>query len=609
MKNKKIISLLCCLATLVSTFSACAETPSVSESQSASEEASSAVTSGESTGAATVYTNGAIYTVEGENWSETPVEALAVDAEGIISFLGTTKDAEAFIGEGTEVIDLEGKMMLPGFIDGHIHAPGVALTELYDIYLYESITKEKTLEDIKAFVDANPDLDEYWGRGFTIGIGEDPRGPQKEWLDEIVSDKPIILTSNDGHNVWMNSKAFEMNGITTETANPAGGTVQKTDDGELWGILTDASSLIAMKQTYSEEQQLSALSHFQDSMSAWGFTSAMFIYPHRVSTDLYKTFEDNGDLNMRLSLAGGIEPELDFETQLSAAIDLRDSMADSELIDVPTVKYFTDGVVEGMTAYMLEPYAPESGMPEDYVAEFYWNPEELSTYFDRSMEEGFQLHVHSIGDASTRLVLDSMEYAQAENPDADNRNVIAHLQVVDEADIPRLGELEIIGATQPYWHFREPEWFDVVDELVLGAERAATTYPVKSLIDTGAILTFSGDHPVSPVNNPLWAIEVAVTRNLNNPEYYGVEDITDIDDPTWLLNPAERITVAQAIEAYTVNSAYQLYREDEVGTLAVGKKADLVVFGENLFEISPIEIDSVEITATIFNGEIVNGAL
>ncbi len=170
-----------------------------------------------------------------------------------------------------------------------------------------------------------------------------------------------------------------------------------------------------------------------------------------------------------------------------------------------------------------------------------------------------------------------------------------------------MGELNVIGSTQPFWHLKEPEWWDYVDLIALGQERAWTEYPVKSLIDNGVRVTFSGDHPVSPINNPFWAIEVAVTRNLNNPEFYGVDEITSIDDPTWLLNPKERISVLDAVKAYTINGAYQLYRDDKVGSIEKGKLADLIVVDQDIFKIDPLKIDQTKVLTTIFNGKPVFG--
>ena len=551
----------------------------------------------------TILQNGTIYTIDEQN---AVAEAIAIK-DGKILFTGSNAGAAAYQGAATKIVDLKGNIVMPGFVDAHVHAPGTKLTELFDIYLYESLTKEQTLADIKAFIDAHPDQNEYWGSGYSVGIGEDSKGPKAEWLDAICADKPIILTSNDGHNMWLNSKALKMNGITKNTPNPEGGLVHKDPvTGEPWGNITDAESLITMSQTYTAEQEAEALKAFQDSMHGWGYTSIMSIAPIGVDPARYQELENNGKLTMRVNLAQEIEPDKAFQPQLQSLIDLK-KQYESDLIDVSTAKYFADGVVEGTTAYLLQPYDAAAGLDPDYVAEFYWDSDELDQDFDQTMKAGFQIHVHSIGDAATRLVLDSLKYAQKQNSTIDHRNVITHLQLVDDSDKPRFGELGIIAALQPYWHLKEPEWWDYVDSVNLGEDRAYKEYPVKSLLENGAILTASGDHPVSPVNNPFWAIEADVTRNLNNAEYYGVDDITDIDDPTWLLNPAERVSVMDMVKAYTVNGAYQLYREKTIGSLENGKFADMIVVDQDIFKVNPLDIDQTEVLTTIFDGDVVYG--
>ncbi|MDR0380729.1 MAG: amidohydrolase family protein [Oscillospiraceae bacterium] len=554
--------------------------------------------------AALVLKNAVIYTVEGSNWDVTPQQSLAVGKDGKFLYVGSDEGAQAYIGEGTQVRDMRGKVILPGLGDGHVHPPGTALTEMYNIYLYTSITREQTLKDIRAYIEANPELDAYWGSGFTMAIGGEEaegRGPKKEWLDEICSDKPVILTSNDGHSRWLNSKALEMNGITKDTTHPTG-MVQKGPDGALWGTLTDASSLITMSQQFSDEQQVRALASYQDSMLRWGYTQNSMILPSPEYVDYLLQMEKDGDWHIHANLATRFSPENKFEDDLKAFLDAREAAKDSKLIGVTTGKFFEDGVVEGMTAYLGEPYDPAAGLASDFVSVPLWDTETLKRHFDALMKNGGQIHVHAIGDEATTQTLDAMAYAQGQNPGVDARNTITHLQVVKDSDKVRMGQLHVIGSTQPFWHLKEPEWYEYVDKVALGEDRAYKEYPVKSLIDNGVTVTFSGDYPVSPVNNPFWAIEASVTRNLNNPAYYGVDDITDINDPTWLLNPAERISVKQAVEAYSINVAYQLFGEERFGSIKAGKEADFIVIDQDILKINPLRIDQTKVLATVFGG-------
>jgi predicted amidohydrolase YtcJ len=241
---------------------------------------------------------------------------------------------------------------------------------------------------------------------------------------------------------------------------------------------------------------------------------------------------------------------------------------------------------------------------------FNWDTALLGRHFEKVMERGIQIHVHATGDGATRNTLDAMEYAGANNPGVNTRNTITHMHLVNNADKLRMGAMGVIGSTQPFWHMKEPDWYDYMEVPFLGADRAYSGYPVKSLIDAGVTVTFSGDYNVTDPNEPFWAIETAVTRNLNSADFYEVPDIYSIDDPTYLRNPAERISVKQAVEAYTINGAYQLFMEDQTGSLAVGKWADMILIDQDIVSFTGnqlLDIDQTQILATYFAGKLVSG--
>jgi predicted amidohydrolase YtcJ len=568
-----------------------------------------AKTAGSGDTAAQVLKGGVVYTVAGDDWDKAPAEAVAISADGKILAVGTDDEIDAYAGDDTEVTDLGGKTVMPGFIDTHVHFPGTALTELFNIDLYGEFTKDDTLAAIKAFIDENPDLDAYFGSGFSMGISDSSNGPKKEWLDEINADKPIILTSNDGHSRWLNSKALEAMDITTDTKLENGSIPIDPDTGELWGVVTDGSSIVTMTPEYNEEQEMEGLKQFQSNMLGWGFTAAMDISSNRGKPEYLKQLEDSGELFMRINLAGAAQPTSHVAEVISETKAMKESFADSKLLTVSAIKFFADGVVEGVTAYLKEPYAPGAEREADYRSHLNYKTDFLKEFYKEAMAEGFQVHTHSIGDAATSDVLDALEYAQSENPDVDARNVITHLQLVDDVDKERMASLNVIASTQPFWHIKEPDWYDEIDAKNLGDDRAWTEYPVKSFADKGVRVTFSSDHPVSPIDNPFWAVEAAVTRNLYNAEYYGVDDITDIDDPKWLLNPDERITAKEAVEAYTINGAYQLGRENEIGSIEAGKYADMIVLDQDVINVDPLKIDGTQVMANIIGGKVVSGSL
>jgi hypothetical protein len=324
---------------------------------------------------------------------------------------------------------------------------------------------------------------------------------------------------------------------------------------------------------------------------------------------MYMIFYESGALALRMNLAGGLmEPGMNLDEVMSEVKTWREALDTTELLRVSSIKYFADGVVEGLTAYLLEPYDMAAGLAPDFRGEFKWDTDILKEYFSTTIAEGFQIFVHTIGDAAVNTTLDILDYAQKQHPNTNTRNVLSHLQLVNDDDKIRMGQLNIIGNTQPFWHVKAPNWFEYMELVALGEIRAETTYPVRSLIDAGVMMTFSSDYPVTADNNPFYAIEASITRNLYHGGF-GVDDITDIDDPKWLLNPNERINVKEAIEAFTINGAYQLFREDEIGSITIGKRADLIIIDRDIFEINPLEISDIKLLGTIFNGRFVHGSL
>lgn len=546
--------------------------------------------------------NGKVYTVDGSDWDKSYETAIAYDSEGLILAVGD----EALSYEDAEKIDLQGKTVMPGFIDSHVHAPGTAFMEMFQIDLNDIHTKEETLDIIRTFIESNPDMDKYFGAGFDMAIvTEDGDTPCAAWLDDICADKPIVIGSYDMHSRWLNTKAMEVCGIT-EDSSVKFGHIHRYEDGSLKGVFTDCKELPILEPSYTEPQQLEAIKAFMARMNSWGYTSIMSIAPIMQFNPLrYMDLEKTGDLTMRINCAQMILPE-DVEGSIANLVQLRNEMKDSD-VKISTGKFLVDGVLEGKTACLKKPYSRADGFEEGYCGQMKWEPEALTAAATAVIKEGFQTHYHSIGDAATSFTLDAIETAQKETGNTELRNVITHLQVVDENDFDRFPELNVIAAIQPFWHFKEPGWFDNIDSVILGPDRAEKEYPVNSFAKRGVVLTSSGDYPVSPANNPLHGIQAGATRNVYN-EDYGVI-VTDPDDKRFLLGEDERITVKQMVESYTINGAYELFREKETGSLTVGKHADLVVLDSDIMISDVMDIHKVEVKATVFNGKLVYGTL
>ena len=469
--KKKLFTIFLCLTLVITTFAGCG---------GSSEDA-----------AATVLTNGVIYTVDGDGWETAPAASMAIGTDGKILAVGSEEDTKALIGDDTVVVDLAGKTVLPGLIDSHVHAPGTALTELYEINLFGVFDQAETVAFIAKYIKDNPDMKAYFGTGFNMGmVDENGAAPNAKWLDAVCSDKPITLQSSDMHSMLLNSKAMELCGITKDTTTETEGNIHRNADGTPTGLFTDVSDLEFLSATYDADQQREGVKAFLKTMNGWGYTSIMSIAPlFGIEYARYSEIEDEGGLTLRVNVAQFMDPN-DPEESLQSLIDMKKTM-ESDMIKVDTAKYMLDGVVEGYTAYLKAPYDAAAGLGDNYNALPTWTEEGLKASYLAAMKAGFQTHTHSIGDAATTMSLDAIEYAQNELGEGDYRNVITHLQVVDPADYPRFGELKVIAAVQTFWHLMEPDWYDYVDKVALGADRASKEYPLKSLLDNGAVITAS----------------------------------------------------------------------------------------------------------------------
>lgn len=552
-----------------------------------------------------VLTNGVIYAADTD---DSVREAVAVKGERLV-FVGGSHEVRRYIGPATRVIDLAGKMVIPGMIDTHIHPPGLSLSTLYEVQLADVKTLAGYLDAVRDFIARHPGVPMVYGRGWSWGVFEGEelvKGPRKEYLDAVTRDIPVVLRAHDGHTLWVNSKALEVNGVTADTASPAGGVIEKDPlSGEPWGTLKEwAMWLIALPE-YSLEQYVDALAAFQDKMHRFGITGVLCFasLPFQTIFNAWAELQKSGKLQLRVRGAMTVNAKDDLAAQFAAIAGLQAEYAGRDL-KVMAAKFFTDGVVEGGTSHLLAPYEPGAGKEAGYCGDFLWDISRLREAFCLANKAELQIHVHSTGDASTRKVLDALEYARDRLPPGDYRNTITHLQLVAETDIPRFKELGVIASVQPYWHFKGPGWWANVDHQFLG-ERAEKEFPLGSLFANGLTVVSSSDYPATLVPNPLLAIESGVTRNMASGRLHGTEDIADADDARYLLNAGERADVRQMIRSFTINGAYALFLEAETGSLEAGKLADLAVLDQDLLTINPLEIDKTAVVMTFWGGELV----
>lgn len=555
-----------------------------------------------------IFLNGKVYTVEGDSWDKTPAEALAVSEDGRILAVGNRQQVMRLAGDKTEVVNLGGKTVLPGFVDSHVHTPGTAYKGIFQIDLFGKFEKEPVLATIKKFVKEHPDDEVYFGQGFSMGMIQelDKDEIPADWLEAICSDKPMVLRSYDGHSFWLNHCAMDTYGITPETKTAGSGSIHKTGSGELKGVFTDVNDIGIPEAEYTKGQQLQALDAFQKTMNAWGYTSLMCVTPG-FSFDLwnYKDADEAGMLTVRANLSVPFySGELD--ENIAELCKMRDEIH-SEKVKVTTAKFFIDGVLEGITAYLKESYDEAIGKGTDFNVPPNWEARDLNEAFKTVAENGFQLHCHSIGDAATEMVLDGFEYICDEcgaDCEHDMRNVITHLEIVDEKDLDRFKKLNVLASVQTFWHVKEPDFYESVELPCLGRERAEKVYPLRSFTKRGVKIVASGDYPVSFMNDPFMAIRAGVTRNLYSESYYGF-DIDDVNDERFLLNADERVSVKEMVEAYTINGAYELFREDEIGSIKAGKKADFIILSDDPMTTDHLKLDSIHVEKTYFDGKCV----
>lgn len=569
--------------------------------------------------------NAKIYTVDSDNSVK---EALVIDGNKI-AYVGTNEGAQEFIdrslalGESIEfvdlmsaldsdevkgslkVIDLQGHAVLPGLIDSHIHPPGTALTDLYEVSLYGLDSAEQCKDAIRAFIERNKGIDTVYGRGWSLGIfkgDEVSKGPRKEHLDDVSRDIPIILRAYDGHTLWLNSKAFEKFGIDKNTPCPAGGKIEIDDDTkEVWGTLKESATHLVKEGEYTDYQYQKAFELFQKKMHKFGVTSILSLsgFKWGIQPQVYKKLIDENKLKMRISAGFSISPEEDPIEQINRIKAIRDNF-DSDYFKTTTVKLLADGVVEGTTASLIEPYELEAGKGSDYCGEFLWDRDKLPIAIEKANREGFSIHVHSVGDNATKTMLDAIEEVE----DSNHRNALTHLQLVRAEDIDRFKKLNVIASVQPYWHMKGPNWWDVVDYKLVG-KRAEAEYSLNSFVKAGVKIASSSDHSVTPIPNPFFAMQAGVTRNLYNAGYFGARDVKDMDEPQWLLNKDERVSVEEIVRSFTINGAYLIFRDDEIGSIEVGKCADFIVLDRDIFEINPVDIGNTQVLMTFFDGKVV----
>jgi predicted amidohydrolase YtcJ len=525
---------------------------------------------------------GDVYTMDA---AAPKAEAIAV-AGGRLMFVGDARRARALLRRGGRTIKLApGQTVLPGFVDSHVHMIEGGLQH-GDCPIQEPKSKSELAAAIEACAAALPP-EKAWliGNGWPAQLF-DELGPRKEELDALVPDRPAVIYEDSGHSAWLNSAAFLAAGIGPDTEDPLpnGRIERKPGSREPSGTLREQPAMdlvMAHIPPRTDEEYAAALAFGQQHLHELGITLVQDAQVDPRFLAAYHAAAMSGVLTMKVVAAQETDPLLPV-SQVDKLIERRESSSAGRLT-ASTAKIFLDGQIEGRTAALLEPYegSDDRGTPN-------WSASALTEIALRLDAAGFQIHMHGIGDLAIREGLDALAAVRAANGPSDLRHHIAHLELVDPADIPRFAELGVFANFQPFWMFADPSIAQNVEPLI-GPERTARLYEIRSFEQAGTRIVAGSDWPVSTAS-PLLAIQVGMTRR----------DPMDAGASVW--NPAQRVSLDTLLRAYTIEGATLNHRERDTGSLEVGKAADFIILDRDLFAIPPEDIGETRVLATFVDG-------
>ena len=546
--------------------------------------------------ARTLFHNGTV-------WVGTPgatVDALLVE-DDVITAVGEAARGSAAEHADTVEVDLEGGFLMPSFGDGHAH-PLLGGLEFVGPAVRPCSSVEEIAAEVRKYAEANPDEEWIVGASYDGSLAEGGLFDAR-WLDEAVPDRPVALRAWDYHTMWVNSVALERAGITAETPDPVLGEIPHRADGSVLGTLREwgAVDLVtAVMPPREQDQRIAALGTAADYYLARGVTWVQDAWVEPGDVDTYVEAARRGALRIRFNLAQYADPR-HFDAQVTAFGEARRRVEEvgSPFLTAHTVKFFADGVVENETGALLAPYCSglhqhsrgqERSDPGDQHGMRVWEGDSLAQAAAQVDALGLQIHIHAIGDAAVRQALDAIEYAIECNGPRDRRPVIAHVQLVDDADLARFAALGVIPCMQPLWAQMDA-LMTVLTIPRLGVERADKQYRMRTLADSGAPLALGSDWPVSS-GAPLDGIAIGVSRRTPEGE----------PDGGW--TPEEILTIERALTAYTAGVAEQAFAERIWGRLEVGASADLLWLERDPRHVPPRELPAVRVLGTYVRGEL-----
>jgi hypothetical protein len=532
-----------------------------------------------------------IIVVHGHVYTENPkqpwAQAVAI-YHGKIVAVGDDPEIERRRGMGTKLINAGGKLVLPGFVDCHIHFMDGSLS-LGRVNLEGAKDPADIQKRLRAYAAEHPGEDWILGRGWNYAMFGPEALPHKKYLDELFPNRPVFLEGYDGHTYWANSKALAMAGIARETADPPNGAiVRDPQTGEATGALKEAAENLVAKMIPKPTRafQLLALRAGMKWANAHGITRVHSAGGDFEFLDLFDEMRHRGDLTLRMYIAYFLNPP-ELRPQDLEAMDRGRKKFHDDWIDAGAAKFMVDGVVESHTAAMLEPYSDDPSVK----GKLFWEPSKYKSAVAELDKHGLQLFTHAIGDYGVRTALDAYEETEARNHKHDRRPRIEHIETITPADIPRFGKLGVIASMQPLHSYPDANTLEVWARNA-GPDRASRAWAWKSIADAGGRLAFGSDWPVVTLN-PWEGVETAVTRQ------------TSEGQPPAGFVPEQRLTVAQVVEGYTLGAAFAGRREKSEGSIEVGKLGDLIILSQNIFDVEPRKIGATKVVTTIVGGRLV----
>jgi len=537
----------------------------------------------------TVFLNARVYTVNSEQpWAE----AVAIKGD-LIVYVGDNDGAKDQIGVSTKQIDLDGRLLLPGFIDTHLH-PLTGGEFARALSLQTNGTIEGWMLAIDEFAKANPDDKVIFGYGF-LATTFGPDGPTRQLIDAIVPDRPVLIVDEGFHGAWANTAALAVLNITQDTADPVPGYsyYKRDENGDATGYLLEETAFTAMDalDVINDEAIIEGTGIVIQIMNSYGVTAAFDAgnsYDSERAAGILNRIQQNGDLKLRLVGSVRASPDLTPQENVAAAVHWRDTVV-GEGFHYTTLKIPDDGTVEGRTAAMFEDYQGEPGNSGSTV----FTEQQLTEMISGAAVRNIDVHVHALGERAIHETLNAIEATRAAVHETDSRFAICHLQVIADEDVPRFGELGVIAQSTPLWSS-----YDFYGKQFVSEDQFNRYWRFKSLEDTGARLTFGSDFPASGAGtlglSPIVQIEMGHTRQ-------------EPGSPDEYIQPreSERLSVESLVRGFTLDAAYQLRMESDIGSIEVGKKADLVVLDQNIFEVDAYSIHKTNIVTTLQGGVVV----